>query len=72
MSPMTEVTLSTEALKAIVQQAVEDALIRLLNGELEAELRLRPDIQERLTRYRTIPPQTVSVEEVLRTLGIDD
>lgn len=68
---MTQITLTTEELKQLVQAAVRDALIEVLGEDFNPEPNFRADIRERLIHYQQNPPETLSVDEVVKELGLD-
>lgn len=68
---MTQITLSAEELKQLVQSAVRDALIEVLGDDFAPEPSFRADLRERLLRYQQTPPDVISAEDVMKELGLD-
>jgi hypothetical protein len=66
-----QITLSTDELKALIHEAVRDALLEILGEDLNSEPGFTPEIAERLKTYRQQKPPTLSIEDVVRELGLD-
>jgi hypothetical protein len=66
-----QITLSTDELKALIQEAVRDALLELLGEDLNSEPRFTPEIAERLKTYRQQKPSSLPIDDVVRELGLD-
>ncbi len=61
---MQVVTLSVEELKALIHDAVREALAEYLGEDFHSEPRFAPEVAARLEQYKTHPPVTHELSEV--------
>jgi len=66
-----QITLTPEELKTLVHDAVRDALIEVLGEDLSSEPNFAPEIAERLRKYRIEKPERLSIDDVVKDLGLD-
>lgn len=69
--PAIQVNISVDELKALIQEAVHDALLDVLGEDLNSEPRFAPEIAERLRKYRAEAPARIPIDEVVKELGLD-
>ncbi|MCA0458697.1 MAG: hypothetical protein LCI00_32385 [Chloroflexi bacterium] len=65
-----QITLTPDELKTLVHDAVRDALLEVLGEDMSTEPNFAPEIAERLRRYRDEKPQRLSVDDVVKDLGL--
>lgn len=66
-----QLTITLDQLKTLIREAVQEALLDLSVNDLSSEPNFAPEIAERLERYKHERPKTVSVDEVVKELGLD-
>lgn len=66
-----QVNISLDELKALIQEAVHDALLDVLGEDLSSEPRFAPEIAERLRKYKAEGPTRISIDEAVKELGLD-
>lgn len=59
-----QITLSVEELKALIHDAVREALADYLGEDFHSEPRFAPEVAARLEQYETHPPVTHELSEV--------
>lgn len=66
-----QITLTPDELKTLVHDAVRDALLEVLGEDMSTEPNFVPEIAERLRRYRAEKPERLSIDDVVKDLGLD-
>jgi predicted RecB family endonuclease len=66
-----QITMSVDDLKALVQEAVRDALLDILGEDFRSEPEFAPEIAERLRKYQQERPASMSVDDVVKELELD-
>lgn len=66
-----QITLSSDELKTLIHDAVRDALLEVLGEDMNSEPNFAPEIAERLRRYREQKPTRISIDDVVKELGLD-
>jgi hypothetical protein len=69
--PDVQVNISLDELKALIQEAVHDALLEVLGEDMNSEPNFSPDIAKRLKKYRTEKPIRIPIDEAVKELGLD-
>lgn len=69
--PDVQVNISLDELKALIQEAVHDALLEILGEDMKSEPSFSPDIAERLKRYKTEKPTRIPIDKAVKELGLD-
>jgi hypothetical protein len=66
-----QVNITVDELKALIQEAVHDALLDVLGEDLNSEPRFAPEIVERLRKYRSEGSTRIPIDEAVKELGLD-
>jgi hypothetical protein len=70
-SPLLQTTISLDELKALIHDAVRDALLEMLGEDMTSEPNFAPEIAERLRRYQSQKPDGIPIDDVISELGLD-
>lgn len=71
LQPNAQITLTADELKTLVHDAVRDALLEVLGEDMSTEPNFAPEIAERLRKYRIEKPERLSIDDVVKDLGLD-
>jgi len=69
--PSMQTTLSVDELKALIHDAVRDALLEMLGEDMASEPNFAPEIAERLRKYQSEKPVGIPIDDVISELGLD-
>jgi hypothetical protein len=69
--PSLQTTISLDELKAMIHDAVRDALLEMLGEDMTSEPNFAPEIAERLRKYQQMKPHGISIDDVVNELGLD-
>jgi hypothetical protein len=70
-SPLLQTTISIDELKALIHEAVRDALLEMLGEDMTSEPNFAPEIAERLRKYQSQKPDGIPIDDVINELGLD-
>lgn len=66
-----QIMLTSDELKTLFHDAVRDSLLEVLGEDMSTEPNFAPEIAERLHRYRAEKPERLSVDDVVKDLGLE-
>ena len=69
--PSLQTTISLDELKALIHDAVRDALLEMLGEDMTSEPNFAPEIAQRLRQYQNQKPNGIPIEDVISELGLD-
>ena len=69
--PSLQTTISLDELKAMIHDAVRDALLEMLGEDMTSEPNFAPEIAERLRNYQQVKPRGIPIDDVVSELGLD-
>lgn len=69
--PSLQTTISLDELKALIHDAVRDALLEILGEDMASEPNFAPEIAERLRKYQSQKPDGIPIDDVISELGLD-
>lgn len=69
--PSLQTTISLDELKAMIHDAVRDALLEMLGEDMNSEPNFAPEIADRLRKYQQMKPRGIPIDDIVKELGLD-